>query len=169
MPRVHFVKKARKDYPAFGIKKGDSYYWWKFRYGGIYKSKTQPRPSQLTQSEFLSTIYAIVEEIQDVTIDDFNSIEELKEFIEEKAEEIRTLGEEQEDKLNNMPEGLQDGEIGCLLQDRADACYEMADELDEMVEELDEIGTDEELSEEEKEERLQEILDEIQNIEYCGE
>ena len=162
MPRVHFVKKARKDYPAFGIKKGDSYYWWKFRYGGIYKSKTQPRPSQLTQSEFLSTIYAIVEEIQDVTIDDFNSIEELKEFIEEKAEEIRTLGEEQEDKLNNMPEGLQDGEIGCLLQDRADACYEMADELEN-------IEIDEELSEEEREERLQEILDEIQNVEYCGE
>ena len=162
MPRVHFVKKARKDYPEFGIKKGDSYYWWKFRYGGIYKSKTQPRPSQLTQSEFLSTIYAIVEEIQDVTIDDFNSIEELKEFIEEKAEEIRTLGEEQEDKLYNMPEGLQDGEIGCLLQDRADACYEMADELEN-------IEIDEELSEEEREERLQEILDEIQNVEYCGE
>ena len=86
MPRVYFVKKARKDYPV-GIKKGDSYYWWKFRYGGIHRSKTRPRPSQLTQSEFLSTIYAIIEEIQDVTITDFNSIEELKEFIEEKAEE----------------------------------------------------------------------------------
>ena len=36
MPRVHFVKKARKDYPSTGIQKGDSYYWWQFRYGGTH-------------------------------------------------------------------------------------------------------------------------------------
>jgi len=164
MPRVYFVKKARKDYPAFGIKKGDSYYWWKFRYGGIYKSKTRPRPSQLTQSEFLGTIYAIIEEIQDVTIDDFNSIDELRDFIEEKAEEIRILGEEQEDKLYNMPESLQDSETGWLLQDRADACYEIADELENIDTEIDE-----ELSGEEIQDRLQEIIDEMQNVEYNGE
>ncbi len=53
MARAHFVKKARKDNPAAGIKAGDSYYWWKFRRGGKHYSKTAPRPSQLTQSEYL--------------------------------------------------------------------------------------------------------------------
>jgi len=32
MPRVHFVKKARRDYPDDDIKKDESYYWWKFRF-----------------------------------------------------------------------------------------------------------------------------------------
>ena len=43
MPRVHHVKSARKDNPV--AKKGESYYWWKFRYGGKRYSKT-PRPGR---------------------------------------------------------------------------------------------------------------------------
>jgi len=31
MPKVHFVKAARKDYPGDSVLKGESYYWWKFR------------------------------------------------------------------------------------------------------------------------------------------
>jgi hypothetical protein len=52
MARAHFVKKARKAIPGTDIKKGDSYYWWKFRFGGKRTSKTAPKASQLTQSEF---------------------------------------------------------------------------------------------------------------------
>jgi hypothetical protein len=60
MPRVNFVKKARKAIPSSGIKVGDSYYWWKFRYGGKFVSKERPRQSQLTQSK-LSGVYAAEE------------------------------------------------------------------------------------------------------------
>lgn len=31
MARLHFVKSARKDNPSAEVKKGESYYWWKFR------------------------------------------------------------------------------------------------------------------------------------------
>ena len=43
MPRVNYVKKARKNNPA--VKRGESYFWWKFRYGGKQYSKTRPRQS----------------------------------------------------------------------------------------------------------------------------
>ena len=33
MARAIFVKKARKNIPGTSIKTGDSYYWWKFRFG----------------------------------------------------------------------------------------------------------------------------------------
>ncbi len=42
MAKATFVKKAQKDYPEFGIKKGDSYWHWAFAFGPKYKSKTQP-------------------------------------------------------------------------------------------------------------------------------
>ena len=34
MPRVS-TQKAAKDYPDQGIKKGDQYFHWKFRFGGV--------------------------------------------------------------------------------------------------------------------------------------
>lgn len=63
MPRVH-RQKAAKDYPEHGIAKGDTYYRWAFRYGGKRKSKTYPRPSQLTQSK-LGDVLAAYEGVQD--------------------------------------------------------------------------------------------------------
>jgi len=78
MPKVHCVKAARKDYPECGIKKGDTYYWWKFRFGGKHESKTYPKQSQLTQSEFLSQVYALNERLEDldasIYIDDPESL-----------------------------------------------------------------------------------------------
>jgi len=102
MPQVHFVQKARKDYPGQGIKKGESYYWWKFRYGGRFASKTQPRPSQLTMSEYLGTAYTLQEQVEDLVIDP-KDLESLADDLRSIADELRTLGSEQEDKIGNMP------------------------------------------------------------------
>lgn len=67
MTKAHFVKKAAKDNPA--VKKGEPYWWWKFMVGGRggpkHYSATRPRPSQLTQSEFLSAIYSQQEDLED--------------------------------------------------------------------------------------------------------
>ena len=62
--KVH-KSKARKDYPNSGIKKGDTYYWWKFYKGPLYRSLSYPKRSQLTQSEYLSTIYETQEELEE--------------------------------------------------------------------------------------------------------
>lgn len=132
MPRVTHVKKARKDVPGTDIKAGESYYWWKFRYGGKHASRTPPKASQLTQSEYLSQMYAFEENYtlasdKDDAAQDFRSL----------AEEVRALGEEQADKRSNMPDSLQDSETGELLQSRADRCEEIATALEEAADELD--------------------------------
>jgi len=153
MPRVNTVEHARKAYPESGIKKGDKYFWWKFRYGGKHMSLTEPKPSQLTQSEFLSGLYAIQERIGDLTAD---SAEDLESEVGEIASELRQLGEDCRDRKGNMPEGLQEGETGQMLESRADACDSAADELEGVEFDIDE----EAMKEEAREELTQEYEDE---------
>jgi len=127
MPRVHFVEKARKDNPI--CKKGESYYHWKFRHGPKKYSKIKPRPSQLTQSVFLSTVYDINDRIEALEALD---LDELQSQISEISDELRTLGDEQQDNMYNMPDGLQQGDTGQLLERRADECANLADQLEEL-------------------------------------
>ena len=127
MPRVNFVKKARKDNPV--CKKGESYYHWKFRFGGKRYSLTHPKPSQLTQSEYYGRLFELQEQVEGASLeneDDFDC------FRDEIAGELREMGEECSEKRDNMPEGLQDAPTGELLQERADACESAADEIENM-------------------------------------
>jgi hypothetical protein len=126
MTEVHYVKKAQKDNAV--VKKGEPYYWWSFRFGGKHRSKTPPRPSQLTQSGYLSACLALQEEIDDLDLSDPLTVAE---ELESAADAIREIGQEQQEKYDNMPTGLQEGDTGQLLQDRADACEEVASELDD--------------------------------------
>ena len=168
--KVHFVKKARKDYPEDGIKKGESYYWWKPRYGGIRRSKTYPSRQELTQSEFLCRVYDIEDELSVIRTQIETNIEgknkeEIEELIRDALEmiiiEIGELRDECEDKLYNMPEQLQDtSEAGILLQERIDALEDWISELENIdisIEDDDNI-----------QERVEEILDEISECGYRG-
>ena len=164
--KVHFVKKARKDYPEDGIKKGESYYWWKPRYGGIRRSKTYPSRQELTQSEFLCRVYDIEDELSSIEIDiegkNKEEIEqEIRDTLESIISEIEELRDECEDKLYNMPEQLQDtSEAGILLQERIDALEDWISELEAIdisIEDNDDI-----------QERVEEILDEISECDYRG-
>ena len=136
MPRVTFVKAARKDNPV--CKKGESYYWWKFRYGGKRYSLTRPRPSQLTQSAYFGSLRALVEQIEDTNIADNDDFETLR---DEVASELQTIGSEAQESLDNMPESLQYSPTGELLQERVDACENASSEV-ESVEEFDEEEPD---------------------------
>src|SRR3990167_6691124 len=171
MPRVMIVKKAQKAQGECGkcnakIKKGDGYKWWKFRFGGRHvrclKTECAPRPSDLTQSEFYGTLYGI-EESLGTAIEDFRNGGEpadLAGTLNELAEELRQLGSECQDKLDNMPEGLQQGDTGQLLENRAQECESKADELEsaaseiesvELYDDLEEYLADNETAREEKE------------------
>lgn len=166
MPKVNFVKKARKNYKEAGIKKGESYYWWKFRFGGKYMQKTAPRRSQLTQSDFLSAIYDIEDRISEIS-----TLEEAQTERDEIVSELRDLASEQEDKLSNMPENLQSSPTAELLQNRADECNSFADELESV--DLD-IEEDEDIKDEEERrdnfnERADDAISELQNCSYNGE
>lgn len=144
--------------PSAGIAIGDSYYWWKFRHGGKHYSKTPPKQSQLTQSEFLSALYGIQEEIEILIADDG-----LSGAVEDIANRLRDMAEECESKIQNMPDSLQDSDTANMLQERADACNAAADEL----EGIDFDGFDEDEAKEEAEderdpeddETIEEIVD----------
>lgn len=142
MARVTFVKKAQKDYPAHGIEKGESYYWWKFRHGSKHFSKTRPRPSQLTQSDYLSSAYALQEQIEDLQYSP-DIMEDVPGDLRNVADELRTLGSEQEDKICNMPDSLQDSEVAERLRARAEACEEIAGELESAADEIEDLDVEE--------------------------
>ncbi len=125
MARLTFVKKARKDNPA--VKKGESYYWWKFKFSGKYYSATKPSRSQLTQSGFLGQYY----DIQDSLSGAGFSQEELQSARDDAVEQVRQMGEEAYDALSNMPDHLQESSwSGELLQLRYDSCEEWASEME---------------------------------------
>lgn len=153
MPRVH-KQVARKDYEREGIKKGDVYYKWTLRPGGfgkgtLYRSTTPPKPWQLTSSPFLQELYMLEDRVSN--LEDLSDIEEL-------ISEIRSLGEEEESKLYNMPDSLQSSPTGELLQERYDACEEWASELESI-----EIPEDDA-----SEEYREAALDEARNCLYPG-
>jgi len=135
MPRVHYVKKARKDNPA--VKAGEPYFWWKFRYGGKRYSKTRPRNSQLTQSAYFSSVYSLQEYVEDFELEDPTDMETL---VDEVRSQIEDLRDETQSSLDNMPESLQYSPTGELLQERVDALDNVESELDY----IDEFDFDEE-------------------------
>lgn len=167
MPRVHVVKKARKDYPSQGIKKGDQYYWWKFNFSKvIHKSKTRPQRSQLTRSDFLSSLY----DLQDNW--NWEANEELESQRDDLVSQITELKEQCEESLQNMPEHLQESsDSGQTLQERIEA-------LDQWISDLEGINCDwetlvpdnfsdldEDEQEEEKQAAFEAIIEELQGVE----
>jgi hypothetical protein len=141
MTKAHFVKKARKDYPDAGIKAGEGYHWWKFNFQKhIYRSKTAPTRQQLTKSDFLSHVYDIEDHIGNLSTDD-----DLAGEVESIVSEIEELSSETEDKLNNMPEQLQENSSsGQLLQERIDSLSEFQSDLEGIDTDADEDGIKEE-------------------------
>ncbi|MCK4883576.1 MAG: hypothetical protein KAS30_01770 [Candidatus Diapherotrites archaeon] len=127
MARVTLVKKARKDYPDHDIKKGESYYWWKFRNSPKQFSKTQPKPQQLTQSAFFSSVYDIQDMVDGLGTESFDSLQTEVEGI---IQAINELGESCQESLDNMPESLQESPTGELLQERVQVCEDCAGTLE---------------------------------------
>jgi len=165
MPRVHFVKKARKNNPVAA--KGESYHWWwgpkPFGYGrGVKKfSKAFPKPSQLTVSEYMSQFYALEEEFAQLSADD--PPEDVADALDELASQMQELGEEQREKFDNMPEGLQQGDTGQLLEERASACEQVASEIETAAEEIHELAQRGALDEDEEDHLEESTEDCIQN------
>ncbi len=164
MPRVNFVKKARKDNPV--CKAGESYYWWKFRFGGKHFALKPPRASQLTQSEFLGIVYTAKESMEDFTLgDETKTIEDAKSdfesAIEEWVSEIQSAGEVAQDGHDAMPEGLQQGDVGQMLEERVSS-------IEEWVSELEGVNLDSE-DDEAFDDYVERVQSEIQDSEYQGE
>lgn len=151
MPRIHTVT-ARKDYPAEGIEKGDTYFKWSTRVtvGKSYikrthRSKVRPRPSQLTGSEFLSQAYQLSERIED-----YDGSEDPQSFVDDLKSDAETLRDETQEKLDAMPETLQGSPSGELLSERIEA-------LDSFISELEALDIPEEDTETARESFTEEL------------
>ena len=152
MPRVNIIKKAKKNYPEQGIKKGDTYYWWKFRYGGKHKSKTYPKRSQLTQSSFLATIYDIEDSLECP-----ENLSDLESIRDEVVSQYQELIDEQQSNLDNMPQQLQDSS---MLRERIDELENAISSLEGMIFEKEEN--------EDEQETIQSFFDELTSNLYSG-
>lgn len=130
MPKVTFVKKARKDNPA--VKAGESYYWWSFRFGGKHYSKTPPRPSQLTQSDKLGRFYAAQEMVEDACAQarEDHDLEALRDAIGCAADEVREVGEEYQESCDNIRDSFEDSPTADECEEKAERCSDIADELE---------------------------------------
>lgn len=138
--KVAHVKKARKSPGQCGkccceIPAGGEYRWWKFRFSGkrirCAKPDCKPKPSELINSPFLSALMGLQEETDAAaSAGDLGRVREI-------ADEVRQLGEEAQSSLDNMPDGLQQGSAGELLQSRAEKCEEIACELESLADNVE--------------------------------
>lgn len=117
MPIVHHVKKARADNNA--VKRGDAYYWWKFAYSDKQYSKTYPRRSQLTQSDYKGCVYDLQDSVSDYEI---NNPIEFNNMISALSEQVEDMREQAVTALGNMKENLHVAPNGILLKNRIASC-----------------------------------------------
>ena len=132
MPKV-YTHKAGKDYPAQGIKKGDTYYEWVFYRQRPIKSRTYPTRAQLTQNDVLQTVYSAYDDNLD--IGHSSDLDDIISSLEDAASSAR-------EKYDNLPEGFQQGEQGQLLETQAD-------NIDTAVSEIEDLKSEMEAAEEE--------------------
>ena len=78
---------------------------------------------------------------------------------EEIAAELESIAEDIQERLDNMPEGLQEGDTGQLLQSRIDSCESVAQDISNI--EVDEDAP-EDVQEEERSDQIQMCLDELE-------
>lgn len=142
MARATFVKSARVEVAEEncgikgGIKVGDSYYWWKFKRGGKRWSATPPKRSQLTQSNFYASVY----DLEDDVISNASADDGLAGVRDDVTSTLQEIADQCQESLDNMPEGLQQGSTGELLQERIYAMESAISEFDGL--ELDEPDDD---------------------------
>lgn len=170
--RVTVVNKAQKAPGKCGccgkeIKIGDGYRWWKFRYSGRFvrclEPKCAPKSSELISNPFQSALAAIGENLGEAfgqartQTDPTIAIAAVKDA----AEELRNLGSEQQEKFDNMPYGLQQGDTGQLLENRASECEDKASTIESYADDAESAWEGRNEDEGDKEKGEQEICDEI--------
>jgi len=132
LPRVIHVKKARKAQPEIGVAVGEPYYHWSRMIGGRgqkFKSKERPTRQQLTGSPFMSQLFDL-EDLQAAII--ANGYDDVEAYVEQLVGEIRSLQDDTQGSFDNMPDSLQQGETGQLLEERAAALEAWAIELESL-------------------------------------
>ena len=111
MGKVNFIRSSRKQWKCqkcgADINKGDSYYRGEVNFGPVFIrcNKCKLQPWEVTTSDWTRSIGEIVNTWQDNYSLDDEGVEQLYSAIEDVQSDVQ-------DRLDNMPEGLQEGDIG---------------------------------------------------------
>lgn len=155
MTTLHYVKKARKNIYRNGVKvervnkkgqkvtkydtskpqnkqdeliveQGEGYYWWQFAFRSKQISKQHPRRSQyMTQSEHLGNIYDIEDQLHEMKAEDL-----VDGCLDDMLADIESVRDNCQERLDNMPEQLQEAPTGQILQDYIDNLESWQSELE---------------------------------------
>ena len=159
MARVHYIK-ARKDYEREGIKKGDMYYKVSMKTGprsSVTKRSLKPfKASQLTSSAFKSGWLGAQEE--------WEASDRGPDAARSLAEAIRDVGQEAQDGYDNMPEGLQMGDTGQLLENRASEAESRADDIESKADDMEALWRDDYEDDDDYNDALKEMADEVDDL-----
>lgn len=134
MGKVQVIKKSRKEYKCNKCGKvipaGSRYYKGEINFGPtiVRCEECKLESWEVTTSDYQLSVGQIVYKWRD----DYNLEEGVNEDIASALEEIR---DDLQDRLDNMPEGLQEGDVGQLLQERIDS-------LDSVIDDLNNIDID---------------------------
>jgi hypothetical protein len=145
------------------INKGEKYFMWglKSGRGGIvyrqHESCGRPRASQLTLGR-LAGVYAAVETAEDA-VKAAGDCSDVKQALDECHGEIDSLKDEFQDSFDNMPEGLQQGDTGQLLERRIEQLDEFLTELENAANDIEE---DEDLEVDDEDPKVGEARDKAQ-------
>lgn len=143
MAKVYVVNKSRKEFTCSRCHKpipvGSSYVWGAIFHGPtIYRHKECGLQSwELSGSDFIKTCGTI----QTYWKEDYGVTQESVDSIKGDLEELR---DETQEKFDNMPDGLQEGDTGMLLQERIEMLESVIDELDL----IDAVSMQEDIAEE---------------------
>jgi hypothetical protein len=174
MPRVHYVKKARKDQGncykcGTPIKAGDPYKWWKF--GGAAGSRgpggpkikrcgpcPSPKQSELTRSPFRSTLYAAQE---DYYATNWETAEDAADALRNYAEAVRGCAEIRTEAADNIVSGFgHETYVSENLRDEGQEVEGWADDIESKADEV--AGLDPE--DYEDEDGLRDAIEDLANV-----
>lgn len=155
MGRVQVIKKSRKEYKCNKCGKvipaGSTYYKGEINFGPtiIRCQECKLEAWEVTTSHY----QLVVGEIVHKWADNYGISEDA---IDNMVSDLQDIVSELEDKLSNMPEGLQEGDVGQLLQERIDTLEDVisnlgALDIDSMKEDVATEFAEGHLSEQEQE------------------
>lgn len=126
---ITHVKKSRKDYKCSKcteiIPKGSSYIRGELNFAPaiIRCVKCGLKSYEVTTSDYIRSVGAIVEDWRN----DYSADESGRDCI---VEDLANIMDELQDRFDNMPEGLQLGDTGQLLEERIDSLQSAIDSLE---------------------------------------
>lgn len=129
MAKVNIIQKSRKEYKCSKCGKvipvGSKYYKGEINFGPtiIRCSDCKLEAWEVTTSDWQLATGAIINRWEE----DYGLHDSTPEELRDEIENIR---DDQQERLDNMPESLQGSDVGQLIQERIDACDAAIDELD---------------------------------------